>query len=84
MYTFNGGTRSLEQPYGDGSRKSENVGNCQVREGMRFIRILLELGIPITVENPYDSMIWHSDEMCELEAHSSTDSCHLRSMYVFP
>jgi hypothetical protein len=74
MHTFNGGTRSFDQPYGDGSRETEDVGNRQVREGMRFIRVLLELGIPITVENPHDSMIWHSDEMRELEAHSDTDS----------
>ena len=74
MHTFNGGTRSFDQPYGDGSRETEDVGNRQVREGMRFIRVLLELGIPITVENPHDSMIWHSDEMRELEAHSDTNS----------
>ena len=64
---FNHGTRSEALPYGDGSSQKENTGNEQLQQMWRMILVFLELHIPFTIENPVDSLLWHSIEMLRLK-----------------
>ncbi len=82
---WNGGTRTCEKPYGDGTLDREILGNKQLAAAWRLMCVFLELGIPFTIENPAESMVWNSNEMKELARHPQyeaalIDQCmhHLR------
>ncbi len=71
---WNGGTRSNARPYGDGSKQSENEGNRQVKQLARVVSALIEHKVPFTVENPVDSVLWHTSELQHILSLENVDS----------
>ncbi len=63
---FNGCTRTSQNPEGSGLLARELAGNLQLKQAVRLILVFLELGIPLTLENPYDSVVWKIDAMLQL------------------
>ena len=63
---YNGGTRTYDSPLGDGSLARETQGNQQLEQMLRLTSVFLELGIPFTIENPCDSMLWHAETIVAL------------------
>ena len=68
---WNGGTRTNENPYGSGCLQREIDGNRQLSESWRLMQVFLRLGIPFTVENPVDSLLWRSAEMQALKLNDN-------------
>ena len=55
---LNGGTRTWEQPAGNGTLHREIVGNEQARLMFPITHVFDEFGIPYTVEHPESSALW--------------------------
>ncbi len=68
---YNGGTRTYDSPLGDGSLARETQGNQQLEQMLRLTSVFLELGIPFTIENPCDSMLWHAETIVALRQDPS-------------
>ncbi len=77
---FNGGTRTNTNPYGTGAKLNEIAGNTQVAQMKRLIDVLVKHDVPFTIENPIDSLIWHTAELRAIRSFSnvtevSCDQC---------
>ena len=73
MQNMNGGTRSKNNPEGDGSLDREKKGNELAWRTIYLCKILHEHGSFFTIENPLTSYAWHSKAMHNLvsETHAT-------------
>ncbi len=63
---FDSGTRTNANPYGDCLSEKELTGNRQLAEMGRLLMVFIECNIHFTIENPHDSLLWHTDEIQSL------------------
>ena len=74
MQNMNKGTRSKQNPLGDGSLKRERDGNLILERTLVLCRILHENGSFFTLENPHSSFAWHTPQMTKVIAECNCDS----------
>ena len=68
MQNMNKGTRSKDQPEGDGSLAREKIGNELAKRTCYLCMILYEHGNFFTIENPRTSMAWYLKELKHLKS----------------
>ena len=68
MQNMNKGTRSKDQPEGDGSLEREILGNELAKRTYYLCMVLQEHGNFFTIENPRTSLAWYLKELKHLES----------------
>lgn len=63
---MNKGTRSKDNPMGDGTLKRERVGNEIMKRTIHLCRLLHKHGSFFTLENPKTSYAWKTSHMSQL------------------
>ena len=76
MQNMNKGTRTSDEPLGNGTLHREIVGNEVMHRTIHLCRLLHEHGSKFTLENPRASYAWKTPKMLELIAECDCTTVH--------